>query len=100
MNLSDPQHPWNRLVSAARRMSDDGDAAAPFGFSTRVAANAFQRAKSGSLFERFALRALGIACVLALGSVAVNYSVLTENRADDEASALTDDPVAQVLDLS
>ena len=61
MNPTDPQHPWSRLVAAARRASDDRDTAAPYGFATRVAALAFtQERKMASLVERFALRAVGV----------------------------------------
>ncbi len=63
MNLNDPKHPWTRLVAAARTVKDDRDAAAPYGFSTRVAALAFaQEPAAASLLDRFALRAVGVAC--------------------------------------
>ena len=59
-------------------MRDDREVAAPYGFATRVAALAFARERRFvSLIERFALRALGVACLLALVSVAANFSLLT-----------------------
>jgi len=98
MNLNDPRHPWSRLTAAARRAPDDRGDTAPYGFSTRVAALALAPERNvASLFERFAFRALGVACLLALLSVAVNYSILTKpTLAEDEPT--TDDPVAALLD--
>jgi len=105
MNLHDPKHPWNRLVTAARALRDDRDLAAPYGFTTRVAALAFSHeGRVVSLFERFALKAVGIACLLALVSVAVNYRTLAGGSAgalvDDTEAVPTDDAVAVVLDLT
>jgi len=106
MNPNDPHHPWARLVTAARSASDGRDAAAPYGFATRIAALAFSRErKARSLFERFALRAVGVSCLLALVSVAANYTMLTGGRTttvavDDNENGLGDDPVAVVLDLT
>ena len=53
MNPSDQK--WQRLAAAARRAPDSREVTAPFGFSTRVAAQAFA-APSVSLLERFSLR--------------------------------------------
>ena len=103
MNLNDPKHPWARLTTAARTATDDRDTAAPYGFATRVAALAWaQERKAGSLVERFALRAVGIACLLALLSIAVNYPAIA-NRPIATAAAAEDempveDPVALLLD--
>lgn len=116
MNLHDPQHPWSRLTKAARRAPDEADAAAPYGFATRVVARAFGGERRGvSLIERFALRAASVAALVAALSVAVNYPVLA-NRAETElteapatsAAAVvteldvlgTHDSVSVVLDLS
>ena len=98
MKLTDPQHPWSRLAAAARRAPDDRETAAPFGFATRIAALALaQERVVSSIFDRFALRALGVACLLALLSVAVNYSELAKaSSADEELPA--NDPVALLLD--
>lgn len=101
MNSNDPRTPWSRLVSAARLVRDDRDVAAPYGFSTRVAALAFSSERRvSSLFDRFALRALGVACLLAIASVAINYSSLLTHQAtpvQDQASA--DDPMSELLDV-
>src|SRR5205814_2333073 len=104
-NLNDPHHPWSRLIAAARRVHAERDSSAPYGFSTRVAALAFaQEGRFGSLFERFAFRAVGVAALLALFSVILNYQALstpTIVAQNDEVEFLptsTDDAVAIVLD--
>lgn len=99
MNTNEPRHPWNRLTAAARTVSDDRDTAAPFGFATRVAALAMaQERKVASLFERFAFRALGAACLLALLSAVVNYSVFNNTPSFSDEELTEDDPVAVLLD--
>jgi hypothetical protein len=88
--INDSRHPWARLARAAGSVRDERDASAPYGFSTRMAALAFaQEQKIVSLFDRFALRALGVACLLALGSVAMNYGALTGSTPDVVAFAST-----------
>ena len=78
MNLNDPRHPWARLTASARQFQDERDASAPYGFATRVTALAFStELKVASLFDRLALRAFGVAALLALGSLAMNYSTIT-----------------------
>jgi hypothetical protein len=104
MNLNDPRHAWTRLTVAARTAGDDRPTAAPYGFATRVTALAMaQERKSFSLVERFALRALSVSCLLAVLSVAVNYSHLSISTgpvgqtvvAEDEM--VVEDPVAALL---
>ncbi len=99
MNPSDPRHPWSRLSAGARRHVDERDVAAPYGFATRMAALAMatQRARV-SLFERFSLRAMGIACLLLLGSLAANYSAISNAFAEEPL--VPGDPVAELLDGS
>ncbi len=105
MNSNSPHTPWSRLTAAARtaaaRTAADGrEAAAPYGFATRVAALAMaQERKVASLFERFAFRALGTACLLALLSAAVNYSVFSPVPAFSDEELTEDDPVAVLLDV-
>ena len=93
-----------RLIAAARRAPDDRDASAPYGFATRVAALALaQEARVYSLFERFALRAVGVSCLLALASVALNYSALSTPGAvvaNEEDMIPVDDAIAVVLDFA
>jgi hypothetical protein len=101
MNLDDPKHPWSRLAAAARRAPDARDTAAPYGFATRVSALALAADHSAvSLFERLSWRALGVACLLALASFAVNYSAVTGPQADDDLPIGGEDAVAVLLDLS
>ena len=102
MNLNDPKHPWARLTTAARTVTDDRDTSAPYGFATLVTALAWAPERPVVSLERFALRAVGIACLLAVLSVAVNYSVIV-NRPVATAAAAEDelpveDPVALLID--
>ncbi len=105
---SDPLQPWSRLSKAARQASDGRDSAAPHGFATRVAALAVavEGARFGALLERFALRAVAVAGMLALVSVAVNYPVLQSVAGSSVVSAPedelvpTDDAVAVALDYT
>jgi hypothetical protein len=106
MNPADPKHPWQRLAAAARRANEDRDTAAPYGFATRVAAQSMaQEPTNASLFARFSLRALGIACLLMVTAFAANYSLITaapvtEDDSGTLSGALSDDPVAEVLDIT
>ena len=98
MKPTDHDQSWARLTAGARRAPRGTAAAAPFGFSTRVAALAFAAERPlRSLLERFSLRAVGVASLLAVASVVVNYPVLTAHPADDELIAL-EDPVAMLLE--
>ncbi len=78
-----PQTPWTRLVAGARRAPGGGDVAAPYGFATRVAARAMAAgAARTSFFEEFslrmALRALGVACLLAVAAAGAGYPSLVK----------------------
>jgi hypothetical protein len=98
MNLEDPRHPWSRLVRAARRAPDEREAAAPYGFATRVGALAFSSVRSVSLVERYAFRALGIAGLLAVLSVAVNFpALLPADAAAATEEEIGDSPVELLL---
>ena len=107
-NVNDPRHPWMRLNSAARTVRDTRDAATPYGFATRLAALAFAHERRiVSALERVSLRALGVACLLAIGSVAFNYPALMSNHGggmtfnvDDIETAPVGDAVSVVLDLA
>ena len=107
-NFNDPRHPWSRLTAAAREVRDERDASAPFGFATRIAALALaQERRVASLFERFALRAVGVASLLALFSVALNYQALSTESVtaagaaeEPELIIAADDAVAVVLDFA
>jgi hypothetical protein len=99
MKPTDPKHPWSRLTATARLASDNRETAAPYGFATRIAALAFTPERASSLFERFSLRALGVACLLVLVSAAANYSVIASALSEQDA-LLNDDPVAELVELA
>jgi hypothetical protein len=110
-DLNDPRHPWARLTSAARNVRDERDVSVPYGFATRITALAFaSEQRVASLFERFALRAVGVACLLAIGSVALNFNALTSatgatgtlvaSANGDEVLLPTTDAVAVMLDIA
>ena len=103
----DPRQAWARLTVAARTVRDDRDTTAPYGFSTRVAALAMnQEIKVGSLFDAFALRALWVACALAVFSIAMNYSEVSRRlsgagqTAGDDALPPVNDAITVVLALA
>lgn len=99
--MNDNDKGWRRLVAAARRAPAEPDEAAPFGFSTRVAALAFGAQTSPApAFGRLALRAAGIACLLAAVAVGVNFSAIVGAFSDEPAAADADDPVAEVVNLA
>lgn len=101
MNLNDPQHPWARLTAAARQVQDDRDTSAPYGFATRVAAVGLAQRSVGfaSLLERFSLRAVGVASLLAVLSLAVNVSEITAGGGDEVDGLVSDDAIALMIDL-
>jgi hypothetical protein len=90
---------WQRLVAAARQAPDASDVAAPFGFSTRVAALAMaaERPSIQAMLTRLSWRALGVALMLMIFSIAANYSSLSSAGDGDQDSL---DPVAEVLTSS
>jgi len=97
MNANDPRHPWSRLTAAARQVPMERDVAPPYGFAVRVAALALAPDRRlGSLLERLAPRAVGIASLLALLSVVANYPAF-ESPAQDESVA-AEEPVLLLLD--
>ena len=102
MSPTDPQHPWQRLTAAARRAPADRDPVAPYGFATRIAAMGLAQEPAPSLFASFSLRALAVACLLMVGSVAANYSLITTSTTTDDEAAVTlpDDPVAEVVAIA
>jgi hypothetical protein len=97
--MSPHEKSWQRLLEGARRAHPSGDESAPYGFSTRVAALAFEQVQPAPIFGRVALRAAGVACLLALVAVGLNYSAITGAFEDDSVVAAADDPVAEVVNL-
>jgi len=101
MNTPDPR--WERLAAAARKVRDERDTTAPYGFATRVTSRAFAAAEQpfSALLFRFSWRALGIAALVALVSVAINYSAISTARSsnpdDDSASS---EIINEIVNLS
>lgn len=93
---------WQRLVVAARQAAPHAvDEAAPYGFSTRVAAlglAAVERPSLRSSLNHFSLRALGFSLMLMIVSIVANYSSVT-NVAEHEQESVVD-PVEEVITLS
>jgi hypothetical protein len=90
---------WQRLIAAARQAPATKDMAAPYGFATRVTARALsdERSARSAIFGRFSIRALWVACLLTLVSVATNYFAFASAE-DDEQNLI--DPVSEVLNAS
>jgi len=95
---------WNRLVRAARLAPDARANAAPLGFGTRVAALGLSRRAPVSLLDLLALRALGVASLLALSAVALNYEEAARRlgglAGGEEPLPFGEDVVAVVLALA
>jgi len=100
--MKPPENSLQKLLAAARQAPQEPrDEAAPFGFATRVAAQAWSRPDpSSSIFGRLALRAAAVSALLAVAAVAANFTAI-RGALDDSATApaATDDPVSEVVDL-
>jgi hypothetical protein len=98
--MNPDERSFQRLLAAARRAPLAGDEAAPFGFSTRVAALAFEpRSRPAPVFGLYSLRAAAVAVLLAAAAVAANFTAIRGAFDDESATALGDDPIAEVVDL-
>jgi hypothetical protein len=98
--MKDHRQSWQKLVAAARQAPPDADQQAPFGFSTQVAARAFEGGRPGtSAFARLSLRAAAVAFLLAAIAVGVNYAAIVGAFDDQAAPATGDDPVAEVVNM-
>jgi hypothetical protein len=98
--MKTPTTAWQRLVTAARHAPGTEDAGiAPFGFSTRVAAlaMAIEPPTMRAMMNRLSWRALGVALMLMIFSIAANYSSLSQTS-DNEQDPF--DPVAEELTSS
>ena len=93
--MKDFESKWQRLVLAAREAPAADEAAAPYGFATRVAARAMSdRPPPLLVFGRFSVRALFVAGLLTLAGGAANYLAFA-GSADDEQAQI--DPVSEVF---
>jgi hypothetical protein len=101
--VNTPEKSWQTLVEAARKAPQSGDEAAPFGFSTRVAALAFDQGRQEpTAFARLSLRAAAVAGLLALAAVAANFTAIRAAFDDDTtlaSTAASDDPIAEVVNM-
>jgi len=90
---------WQRLVVAARQAPVAADDAAPYGFSTRVAALAMagERPSLQSSLNHFSWRALGFSLMLMIVSIVANYSSVTTVADNDQEFV---DPVEEILNVS
>lgn len=94
-----PKNPgWGKLVAMARLDHDDRPESAPYGFATRVVAQAMagQVPATSTLFERWAWRAVAIAGMFATVTVAANYSTFTGGSDYDLLS--DDTAIAAIFD--
>jgi hypothetical protein len=100
MNPNTSRPVWSRLVTAARRVPQSRDDSAPYGFATRVAAIAFAQERATSLLDRFALRAVGLASLVALASVVFTYthSPAPSTSATEEHASASEDAMNVLLD--
>jgi hypothetical protein len=91
-------------VTAVRQLPDARDTTAPTGFSTRVAALGLSRRAPISFLDLLAWRALGVACILALCAVALNYEEAARRlgglAGGEEPLPFGEDLVAVVLALA
>jgi hypothetical protein len=91
------QQLWLRLATTARRAPDDRDAAAPYGFGTRVAALGLAAPAAllpRALLEKFALRGLLAAGALSVAAIVFGYTAFDPDLESDFAS---NDSVTEVL---
>ena len=98
--MKDFESRWQQLVTVARQAPAADDAAAPYGFATRLAARALSEQRRPALvavFGRFSVRALWVACLFMLVSMAANYIAFAGG--EDDEQGLTD-PVSEVLSAS
>ncbi|MBX7122611.1 MAG: hypothetical protein K1X42_10815 [Opitutaceae bacterium] len=95
------QENWRRLIALARQAprAENEVIELPYGFATRVAARGLAAMDKGvaSLFEPFALRALGIAAVAAITIMALGFNPVLQNIRE-EVAAVGADPVSVLVD--
>ncbi len=97
---SGPLSAWSRLARAARPAGETPPEAAPFGFATRMAALGLAVAPDGrALLEAFALRAVGLAGLVAVLSLAIGLGDGLWFGSGDDLLGLND-TVAVVLALA
>lgn len=91
---------WSRLTKAARQARDDRQIEMPTGFATRVAAQGFSASNlSDSLWERFAIRMVGVSCMIALLAVVTHFTFQSTPQTEDLTTAFfqMDDAASIIL---
>lgn len=93
-------HQWQKLAALARSAPVD-PGAAPYGFATRLAAQAAALPAATPWFslERLALRGLMVAAAFSVAAVTLNY-VSGPSGDQSEAYAAGTAPIDEMLDLS
>lgn len=76
---------WARLTKAARQVRDDEEMVMPTGFATRVVARGLK--SSDSLMERFAMRMVGVSCLVAMFAVVTHFSFQGSIEVEDPTTA-------------
>ncbi len=92
---------WQKLIELARKAPVDTEASAPYAFSTRVVAQAFSETSAAATSVSAAkiyLRAMGVAGLIAVVTVAANLKPVLNNLDDDVATL--SDPTVEVSDTS
>ena len=93
-------HQWQKLIAAARQAPAETGGLAPFGFATRLAAQAHALPVTPWLpLERLALRGLLVAALCSVSAVAFNYSVFSTDQSDLMVTGTTE-VVVDLLDIS
>ena len=92
--------PWHRLTAAARQAPDERDLTLPYGFSTRVAAMAMTAPTPNMLIQRLSLRALGVAGLLMVATIAANAGPILAALQDEAASLGDSAATSESGDLS
>ena len=107
MKPHDSSEQLKSLMSAARRAPDTRDTQAPFGFSTRLAAHAFEMRATplAAMFESLSWRALAVSCLLMALTIASSYSLglgsataQSSSNGDDSSDLL--DPISEVIEIA
>jgi hypothetical protein len=93
-------HQWQKLIVLARQAPAD-PGALPYGFATRLAAQAaaLPAGTPWLSLERFALRGLVVAAMCGVLAAAFNFSILTTDQTDIYATGATE-TVVEMLDIS
>jgi len=91
---------WSRLTKVARQPRDDHEIKMPTGFAARVVARGLNANQgNGSLFEPFAMRMVGLSCLLALFAVVTHISFQGSAEIEDPTTAFfqVDDAATIIL---